>query len=173
MSDNPMSQDLIAWGAVYKPAIVEPGQEFWKLIIAQGPMPIGGNHHLYVDVWDKAGNRRVGVPVLFYWNDGDDRRFTEAKPGEPYSVNLPMFAGGNAYGVHVDDGSPSDDLFGVGLGSFVPHHSFRAIFQRAVATGPTEPPVIVPPPPTTGQPLTKAEIFEAIEFYLAMLKGLP
>lgn len=145
MTNGPMSPDLIAWGAVFKPATVVPGQEYWKLIIADGPMDIGGNHHLYVDVWGKDGLRQVGVPVLFYWRDGDERHPTEAKTGEPYSVNLPLFAGGNSYGVRVDDGSPSDDLFGVGLGSFVPHHSFRAIFQRAIAEGGTTPP---PPPPT-------------------------
>ncbi len=148
LNENPMSPELVAWGATYTPAEVEAGQSFWKLIIADGPMNIGGNHHLYVDVWDEQGNRIVGVPVLFYWNDGEDEHKTEVKHGEPYSVNLPLSAGGNAYGVMVNDGLPSDKLYGVGLGSFVPHHSFRAIFQRQKATGS---PVVVPPisePPT-------------------------
>lgn len=139
---NPLSPDLIAWGAVYKPAQPSPGQAYWRVIMADGPMDIGGNHNLFVDVWDESGIRVVGVPVLFYWNDGDQRKVTEPKKGEGYAVDLPLFAGGNAYGVRVDDGSPSDDIFGFGMGSFVPHHSFRVVFQRTVAdaTTPTEPP---------------------------------
>ncbi len=145
MTGNPLSPDTIAWGVVYKPAVVAPGQLYWQCVVADGPMDIGGNISIFVDLWDEQGLRVVGVPVLFYWDDGDERKLTELKPGEGFAVDLPMFAGGHSYGVRVDDGTPSDDLFGFGLGKWVPHHAFRVTFRRMVAeviAPPTEPSTI-------------------------------
>lgn len=130
---NPLSQSMRDFGVTFTPAIVAPGQEYWSLIRADGPLQAGGNHHLYVDVLGYAGQRMVGVNVEFYWNDGRDVRPTEAKPGEPAALSFPLYAGGNAYGVRVAEARPSDSLYGVGLGNFVPHHSFVAIFQLARA----------------------------------------
>lgn len=173
MTTNPMSPDLIAWGATYTPATVTPGQEYWKLVSADGPMDIGGNINVFVDVWDKDGNRMVGVPVVFfrYYKDGklfNDRKLTEPKTGEPYAVDWPIYSGGNAYGVHVDEnitGIPSDNIFGFGMGSFVPHHSFRAVFQLSVSE---QPPIIVPPDP----PMTAREAIGYARFYLDMAEKL-
>lgn len=141
---DPRQQSLIDWGATFTPAIVAPGAEFWQIVLAEGPQDIGGNHHIYVDVLGRAGQRLVGVQVEFYWGpEGSPDHtlsMTEAKPGEAAAVNLPMYAGGNAYGVRVAEGRPSDSLFGMGLGSFVPHHSFRVVFQLATAE-----PVVIPP----------------------------
>lgn len=177
-----MSPDLIAWGAVYKPATTKPGEQYWRLVVADGPMDIGGNHHVYVDVWDEAGLRIVGVPVMFYWRDTeehDDRRPTEAKTGEPYSVNLPMYAGGHSYGVRVDDGLPSDDIFGFGMADHGPHQSFRAIFQRQIAAGgntephvppvPSEPPTPPIPPPNDYLRVALIRAREAIDAALTAM----
>lgn len=177
---NPLSAALIAWGAVFRPAQVAPGQKYWRLVQADGPMDIGGNHHLYVDAWDENGNRLVDVPVRFYSLDEEWIKHTEAKPGEPYSINLPLYAGGNAYGVQMH-GAPSDDLFGVGLGHMVAHHAFRAIFQWSTAQAETTPPPDVVPPgpqppdiitPLDPNPMTVADVIEVVQFYLDMLRRM-
>lgn len=169
MTHNPMSPDLIAWGATYTPATVAPGQEYWRLVSADGPMDIGGNHHIYVDVWNRDGERIVGVPVQL-WNGEPVTFKSEPKTGEPAALSIPLYAGGNAYGVHVIDGRPSDKIFGMGLGNFVPHHSFRLIFQLTLAVQEpgTQPPIIVPPDP----PMTLKEALDNVQFYLDMAKEL-
>lgn len=179
MTDNPMSSSLIAWGATFTPAVVAPGQPYWQLVSADGPEYWGGRVSVFVDVINEAGVRVVGVPVAFYWNgpanDRENVKKTEPKTGDPFAVDWPMNAGGHAYGVHVADGLPSDDIFGFGMGDHVPHQVFKCRFQRAIAgAAPVEPPAEPPQPPTApSKPLTKAEIIEAIEFYVAMLKVLP
>lgn len=146
MSDWPFDPALWAWGATYTPAALKPGQPWWMIEQADGPMDIGGNHHIYVDVWDEQGNRIVGVPVIFYSNSEEWPAATEAKRGEPYAVNMPMSAGGHAYGVRVGDGKPSDAIFGFGMPNYKPHHSFRVIFR--LQPGVIAPPPPPPPPPT-------------------------
>lgn len=161
----PFDPNLQKWGATFNRGIAPAGREYWKLLSAEGPVDIGGNHHIYVEVLGRDGRRAVGVPVLFYWHGGDHLARTEPKTGEPYAVNMPMSAGGNAYGVRIADGRPSDDLFGMGMGSFVPHHSFALTFQLAIAT---QDPIIVPEPPNN--PMTALECIETAIFYLNMAK---
>lgn len=147
MTISPLSQRSLDFGITMTRTGVEPGESFWQLVDVVGPQDIGGNHHLYVDAWDEQGNRVVGAKVIFYSRDEEWEARTEAKPGESQAVNLPLFAGGNSYGVRMGD-LPSDDVFGFGLGKNIPHHSFRAIFQRAIADGQPEPPAPpVDPPP--------------------------
>lgn len=172
MTTWPFDPNLKAWGATYAPATVAPGQEYWRLVQADGPMDIGGNHHIYVDVWNKDGDRMVGVPVELYWHDGTEQFVSEPKPGEPAALSIPMYAGGNAYGVHVIDGRPSDKIFGFGLGSFVPHHSFRAIFRLSVAAEQPPPPEPIPVPPPPEKPITQREYLEWAEFYIAKAKEM-
>lgn len=166
MRDWPFDPALRDFGATYTPAIVQPGDEYWRVIQAVGPVDIGSNHHLYVDVLDYAALRIMGVNVEFYWNDGHDIRPTEAKPGEPAALSFPLYAGGNAYGVRVADGKPSDEIFGMGLGNFVPHHSFRVVFQLARAQAGT--PWVPAPPPVT--PLQEA--LRNMQHWLDIAKGL-
>jgi hypothetical protein len=170
MTDSPLSADLVRWGAVFKPATVVAGQVYWKLVEATGPQNIGGNHHLYVDVLDESGKRVVGVPVLFYSRDDDVHTKTEAKPGEAQAANLPLYSGGNAYGVRIDSGIPSDDLFGVGLGNYVDHQSFRAVFQRTIAgTTTNTPPPVPPTPPSLSVRETLERIRQLAESALELL----
>lgn len=174
MTSWPFDPALKAWGATYEPAAVKPGQPYWQLVEAAGPMDIGGNHHLYVDVWDEQGNRIVGVKVMFYSMQEEWTMLTEAKKGEPYAVNLPLYAGGNAYGVWINDGGiESDTLFGVGLGDHVAHHSFRAIFRRTVAGGVTmpEPPAEPPVKPPSRTPLTARDVIAMTRDFLAALEA--
>lgn len=166
---SPLSPALKAWGATFAPARAAAGQSYWKLVQADGPMDIGGQHHLFVDTWNEHGNRLVGVPVVFFSHDEEWLRHTEAKPGEPYAVDLPLFAGGPAYGVRIKGGALSDILFGVGLGHKTPHHSFRAIFQWSVAEGEAQPP---PPPPDPGAPTALRDALDEAARWIDVARGL-
>ena len=143
-----IAQSVLNFGTIYKPAVPVRGQPYWKLISAEGPEAWGGRHSVYVDVLDEVGLRLIGIPVLFYWNDGDERKVTEAKTGEPFAIDFPMYAAGNAYGIKIVDGLPSDQFFGMGLVANQPHMVFKLVFQRTVARGtdlpqpPTIPPVV-------------------------------
>lgn len=143
MINDPRSPELVAWGATYTPAEPRSGHDWWEIVQADGPFTSDGKHAIYVDVWDEQGNRLVGIPVTC-WNGGRKTKATEPKPGEPAAVDFPMFGGGHAYGVRVDDGSPSDVIFGFGLPNFMPHHWFRVIFRRRAGVIVPEPPVEPP-----------------------------
>lgn len=147
MTANPMTQRLQEWGAVWTPVNAPPGSPYWKIVSADGPVDIGQNHHVYLEVLGVDGQRAVGVPVEFYWNDGHDIRPTEEKRGEQFAMSFPLYAGGNAYGIRVADGLPSESIYGFGMGSFVPHHSFRVLFRRTFAAAASEP-VVMPDGPT-------------------------
>lgn len=144
MTTDPRTPQLIAYGATYLPAKVVPGQGYWRLESAAGPLEYGGRHHIYVDVIGEAGQRLTGVPVSFYWDDGYSIVRTETKPGEDAAANFPMYAAGRAYGVRIESELPSDELFGLGLIAFAPHVSYRLVFRRTVKDGGSEPPVDPP-----------------------------
>lgn len=174
MSDNPLSPDLRAFGATYLPAAPKPGQPWWQLISAEGPMEWGGRVSIYVDVWDEAGHRIVGVPVRQFWNNGEAIKATEPKTGEPFAVDFVMGAGGNAYGVVVADGSPSDMINGLGLSLEPrPHVVYKLIYQRQagviVPTPPSKPPK---PTPAPGEPLTILQALDKAEEYIQLARGM-
>ena len=79
-----------------------------------------------------------------WFNGGNSFKSTEPKTGEPFSIDFPMFAAGNSYGIQIADGQPSDTVFGFGLGSFVDHHVFKAIFKLDRGGIPVEPPIDPP-----------------------------
>lgn len=128
-------------------AQIAPGETYWKLVKADGPEEWGGRHSVFVDVWDEQGNRIVGMPVTFWWNNGSDTKPTELKEGEPFAVDFPMYAAGEAYGVRVGNGF-TDQVFGMGLIANQKHVVYKLIFQRAVAEGM---PVVEPPPSVPGK----------------------
>jgi hypothetical protein len=111
-------------GAVLIPAQVQPGQGYWRLVQAQwfdvNDAPFAGQHHIFVDALDQAGQRQVGVPIRFASPDARDiygYLGTEAKPGEPYAGNFAMFTVAPAYRVEPFDGAPADAVTGLGLGN--------------------------------------------------------
>lgn len=169
MSNNPLTQSMRDFGVTFTPANVEQGQEYWACISADGPLEWGGRHAIYLDALGKDGQRAIGTPVLF-WNGGESPRVTEAKPGEPFALDLPMFAKGNAYSVRINDGRPSDTLAGMGLLAWERHVAFQLVFQLSVAAQEpgTQPPIIVPPDP----PMTAREAIGYARFYLDMAEKL-
>lgn len=142
---DPRSPDAVAWGIVYEPAQAGPGQGVWRCIRVEGPVEWGGRVSTFLDVLGLDGRRLVGVRVRWFWRDGQDFRATEPKPGEPFSVDFVMNAGGPAYGLQIADGQPSDIVRGFGLGSFKPHHVFKVTYQYQIqGEQPPEPPVEPP-----------------------------
>lgn len=134
MTADPRTPQLVAHGATYVPAQVAPGQQYWRLVRAEGPLEYGGRASIYVDVQGLAGQRLVGVRVRL-WNGGNSHKATEPKPGEEFGLDFPIFAAGNAYGVQVADGPPSDAIYGMGLIPFKDHVSYKLVFRLSVRDG--------------------------------------
>ncbi len=100
-------------------------------LVAAGYNDSSGAHHIYVDVLDENGIREVGAPFAVSWPDGRADLTVEAKPGEPYGGNFPMFASGNPYFLECAGWR----IGGMGLGTIaephVGHHvSFAFVFRR-------------------------------------------
>lgn len=164
MTTDPRSPQLIAHGATYLPAQVAPGQQYWRLVRAEGPLWWGGRASIYVDVQGLAGQRLVGVRVRL-WNGGNSHKPTEPKVGEEFGLDFPIFAAGNAYGVQVADGQPSDAIFGMGLVAFKDHVSYKLVFRLSAKEDGSEPPPVDPPD------AAREAIDEAIR-WLEKAKGL-
>ncbi len=104
-------------GATFIPAQVTSGQGYWRLVKAvwYNEVESQGKHHIFVDALDISGQRQAGVPVLIM-NGGSFTITTEAKPGEPYAANYPMYAPAPAYSAIPNSGAPADQINGMGLG---------------------------------------------------------
>lgn len=142
------------------PASVQPGQWYWRLIRArwydEGEPPFSGQHHIFVDTLNGAGARQVGVPIRFSWSGGSQTVLTEAKPGEPYAANFPMYAVAPAYSAQPADGAPADLVAGMGLGNvqhpdWKIHTSYLLVWQWTQATG-DAPPAVCGPGASTPTP---------------------
>jgi hypothetical protein len=117
-----------------EPAAAEPGQAYWRLVVAEwrSPDESGGIHYLYISTIDETGNPLPGQPV-FVDNGGRTTLVTEYKAGTDYGVAFPMYGTLGAYTCHVE--GLSDGVVGLGLGSVKgdkTHTAFRLVFQRTV-----------------------------------------
>lgn len=147
MTISPLSQRALDFGVTSTRVGVEPGQAFYQLRSVDGPIIRGGNANIYVDVRDEHDRRLAGIPVRFFWNDGQWVSNTEQKPDESdQGTNMVMSAGGNAYNVEIQ-GLPSDVVFGMGNVKWEVHHSWRVVYERTIADGQPQPPPDDPPVP--------------------------
>ncbi len=117
-----------------EPAAAEPGQTYWRLIVAEwrSPDESGGTHYIYISTLDEAGNPLPGQRV-FVDNGGRTILLTEYKAGTDYGVTFPMYGTLGSYTCHVE--GLSDRVAGLGLGSVKgdeTHTAFRLVFQRTV-----------------------------------------
>ncbi len=108
-------------------------QGAWRLLRARwlDEQQSAGRHHIYIDTLDAEGKRVTGVQVRILWAGGEATVVTEAKPGEPYAANFPMFAVAPAYSAQPAGG---DLVGGMGLGSieqpaYAIHTSYELIWQ--------------------------------------------
>jgi hypothetical protein len=148
-------------GATLIPATVQPGQGYWRLVkgawYAEHEPPFDGQHHIFVDMLNSGGQRQTGVPIQITSLDGGDifaTLITEAKPGELYAANFPMYRLAPAYRAAPADGNPADVVTGMGLGSieqpnYSIHTSYGFVWQWIIA-GAT--PTATPSPTATETP---------------------
>lgn len=111
-----------------------------------------GRVNTYITVLDEEGDLAVGVPVRWWWQSGDDTKPTEIKHdpwlGHDYSLDFNMTEPAPSFGFAIDNGEPSDQVTGLGLGSLTQpdwkiHTAYSFTIQRfRRAPKPT------PPPPT-------------------------
>jgi glucose/arabinose dehydrogenase len=172
-------------GATLIPAAVQPGQGYWRLVkgvwYAENEPPFQGQHHIFVDTRNSSGQRQTGVPIQITSLDGGDifaTLITEAKPGELYAANFPMYRLAPAYRAAPSDGSPADVVTGMGLGSieqpdYSIHTSYGLTWQWVVAGAPTptatptptasQTDSATPSPTTTGMPSATATVTPTLD----------
>jgi hypothetical protein len=143
-------------GAVLVTAQPTPGEGYWRLVsgvwydVGAGPNTSMGL--IYVDALDAAGARKPGVSIRIRNMAGatlQDLK-TEAKPGEMYATNFPMWLTAPAYSAQPL-GAPADAVFGMGLGSLDGTNSNAAtgyglVWQWTIAGGAGAPPRPTPSP---------------------------
>jgi len=137
--------DAEAYGVEIIPAAVEPGQEYWKVIIVHHltPEENGGRHHIFLDAVDEAGERLYGTLFTISWDGGSDTVTIEQPPPEA-GANFPMWKWQvcSVEGV----GAPSDRVINLRTdhpdeapGNTLFHHSFAITYLRTVAEEGEEP----------------------------------
>ena len=126
-------------GAALVPAQVTSGQGYWRLTKAvwYDETESQGKHHIFVDALDVSGQRQIGVPILIV-NGGSFTITTEAKPGESYASNFPMYVHAPAYSAKPNSGAPADQVTGMGLGDLERpdwniHTSYGLTWQWTIA----------------------------------------
>jgi hypothetical protein len=117
-----------------EPAMVESGQTYWRLVVAEwrSPDESGGIHYVYISTIDKTGNPLPGQRV-FVDNGGRTILVTEYKAGTDYGVTFPMYDTLGSYTCHVE--GLSDRVVGLGLGKVKgdkAHTAFHLVFQRTL-----------------------------------------
>lgn len=115
------------------PANVAPGQAYWRVISIEwhDEAESGGRHAIQFNTIDEGGGRVVGTPITVWWGDGSSTFPMEAKDGEPWGANFPMYKDGPAYSAKVE-GLPSDVVAGMGLGT--PEVPWRTIHTEYLIT---------------------------------------
>lgn len=108
---------LPALGVTLTEAVVQPGQWYWRIesVIWEDESQSGGRHHIYLDMQNADSIRMVGSEARVVWADDSKVLVIEAKPGEEFGANFPMFAAGCSYmlqGLNL----PTDRLNCLGLG---------------------------------------------------------
>lgn len=165
-TQEPQAESDLDWdarldqrGAVLVRATVAPGQGYWRLVKAvwYNHVESQGRHHIFIDTLDEQNSRQSGVTVQIAWPGGSAQVQTEAKPGEPFAANYPMYSLAPAYGAFPANGAPADRVEGLGLGEinepYLAHHtSYGLTWRWSVAAAPTATPTPALTPAATVPP---------------------
>ncbi len=141
---------LDARGAVLVPATVEAGEGYWRLVTATwfDDNESQGRHHILLDALTANDERSVDLPIQILWSSGEASVRTEAKPGEAFAANYPMYALAPAYSAQPNDGAPADRVEGMGLGEIdephMAHHTSYGLTWRWTIAGPNATPTVTP-----------------------------
>ena len=153
-SPTPTSPSGLTWdsrlterGTQLLAAQVTAGEGYWRLV--QGlwydvdDQPFPGEGLILFDTLAVSGTRQTGVQIQVSNLSGTalSTPVTEAKPGELYAANFPMYAPAQAYQV-VPLGAPADRVTGMGLGSLTDPSGMEAtrygfVWQWTIAGGAT------------------------------------
>ncbi|MEZ4766874.1 MAG: carboxypeptidase-like regulatory domain-containing protein [Caldilineales bacterium] len=132
--------DATAYGVEIVPVDVPVGTTYWRAIRVHHLTPAEnhGNHHIFLDALDEAGNRIMGAKARVTWPAGEQTITVDKPPSEP-GANFPMWKW-QICAVEMLD-LPSDQVVNMhtghpdeppGTGNTLFHHSFQVDFQRAV-----------------------------------------
>lgn len=126
-------------GATLVEAGVPSGQLYWRLIEARwlDEAESDGKHHIFMDVLDGDGVRKVDVRLRVSWAGGASYIWSQEKPGEPYAADFAMYAVAPAYAAAPSGALPADRVEGMGLGTIespwnAHHTSYELTWQLAV-----------------------------------------
>ncbi len=142
--------DATGYGVQIQPATLPAGTVYWQAVHVHHLTPAenGGNHHIYMDVYDgiagtgQYGKRLDGAKLRVTW-DGGEQIVTIDKPANEAGTNFPMWKwqvcaaeclgmpgqellSDRIIGLHTGhpDEAPGNTLF---------HHSFHLTFVKAQA----------------------------------------
>ncbi len=124
-------------GVRIEPAVVLPGQPYWRLVEARwaDERESAGKHSIFIEVLDLQGRRAVGQVVEVQWAGGSVALPIQDRPPPDWGADFAMYNTLGSYAVRVG-GAPSDRVVGLGLGTveaphFTVHTSFYLIFRLA------------------------------------------
>lgn len=130
--------DATAYGVAVELADVVPGTLYWQVVRVHHltPEENHGNHHIYLDALDEAGERIMGAQARVTW-EGGEQVITVDKPANEPGANFPMWKWQICQVEML--GLPSDRVVNLhtghpdeppGTGNTLFHHSFHVDFQR-------------------------------------------
>ena len=117
---------------------LKDGYLYWKVVKGEY---LEEKEHIFVNVLATDGQPfsedSDPIQVMFYWADDNVVKDTKDISNDKYAYGMAdfdMHAHGRAYGVKIKSNAPSDDVFGMGLGSVEQpdwniHVSYRLTFQ--------------------------------------------
>ncbi|MER2598847.1 MAG: hypothetical protein ABTQ73_04960 [Caldilineales bacterium] len=135
--------DAAAYGVVVQPVTVAPGTTCWRAVRVHHltPEENHGNHHIFLDALNEAGERVFDAAVRVTW-PGGQQTVTITKPlGEPgadfalwkwqmAAVEMNDLPSDRVEGLHTDHPDEASN------GNTRFHHSFSVVFQRTTAAQP-------------------------------------
>lgn len=132
--------DATMYGVEVAQADVPAGATYWRVVRVHHLTPDEnhGNHHIYLDALDEAGQRINGAQARVTW-EGGEQVITVDKPANEPGTNFPMWKWQVCSVAML--GLPSDRVSNLhtghpdeppGTGNTLFHHSFQMDFQRAV-----------------------------------------
>jgi hypothetical protein len=144
---NEVINDATAYGVAISPIEVPVGAPFWQVTRVHHltPEENHGNHHIYLDALDEAGQRINGAKARVTWEGGEQVTTIDKPPSEP-GTNFPMWKW-QVCAVEMLD-LPSDRVINLhtghpdeppGAGNTLFHHSFHVDFRRSIKLSPRPP----------------------------------
>lgn len=150
LAPHEVVNDATGYGVQIQPANVAPGTLYWQAVRVhhRTPEENGGNHHIYLDVFDPAlggepyGGRVNGARLRVTW-DGGEQIVTVDKPANEPGTNFPMWkwqvCAVECQGLPGQE-LPSDRVSGMhtghpdeAAGNTLFHHSFSVTYVKTQA----------------------------------------